>query len=256
MSLVSKIRARRLAQLLFASFVVACYCEASLKTSLAVPVSVPNFSFEASALPDGTFDPEPIADWTFAGMYLNAGAYNSSDSTFSGTSSNPLPAPADGDHFALTNLNRGALPGNNNVSITSATPLTTVLPYSTYTLTVALGNRVFGSEYGDTLSIELLVNDVVVPASTLTFLGSTIPNDSFMDFTTSFTTGAIDPLIGGALKIQLRHSTLAGSGVATGEFDNVRLNVETEVPPAPEPTSFALLSLGLLALVKQARKRK
>jgi hypothetical protein len=256
MSFFLKNVAGRLVNVLFVSLVAVVCWATGAQTSLAVPVTVPNFSFEASVLGDGGFDPEPIADWTFTGTYAQAGAYNSTNGEFTGTTGGPLPAPASGNNFALTNLNRGALPGNEAVSITSAASLTTVLPLSTYTLTVAMGNRLAGVEVGDTLSIELLVNDVVVPASTLTLLGSSIPGNSFADFTTSFTTGLIDPLNGGALKIQIRHSTLAGSGVATGDFDNVRLDVLTIVPPAPEPSAFALLGLGMLALVKQTRKRK
>jgi hypothetical protein len=256
MSFTLKNVAGRSVKVLFVSLVAAGCWATGAQSGLAVPIAVPNFSFEASVLGDGSFDPEPISDWTFTGTYLQAGAYNSTNSEFTGTTGNPLPAPAAGNNFALTNLTRGTLAGNNAVSITSAAPLTTVLPLSTYTLTVAMGNRVSGAEVGDTLSIELLVNDVVVPASTLTLLGSTIPGNSFADFTTSFTTGLIDPLNGGALKVQIRHSTLAGGGVATGDFDNVRLDVLTTVLPAPEPSAFALLGLGMLALVKQTRRRK
>src|SRR5690606_10469749 len=103
-----------------------------------------------------------------------------------------------------------------------AASLGTVQDGTLYTLTVAVGNRKVHEP--DVVTIALLVDDVVVPGASLTFLGSAIADDAFADFTTSFSTEYVgDALTGGALKVQLTHTSLAGSGAATADFDNVRL---------------------------------
>ena len=219
----------------------------------AAPITVPNFSFEATAPNDGNFDSEPIPGWVVTGDFSAAGAYNSTESQFSGSTGGPLPAPADGNNFGLANLSRTGSPGTDDAIFTSAASLATVEDHTLYTLTVAVGNR--KGFQPDQVTIALLVDDVVVPESSFTFLGSTIANDSFADFTTSFTTDLMgDALTGGALKVQLTHSSLAGSGIATADFDNIRLDA-TELPPVPEPSAFCLLFLGTMGLVKLRRRQ-
>jgi len=220
--------------------------------SSATPIVVPNFSFEATAPNDGNFDAAPIPDWVITGDFSAAGAFNSTDSQFSGTTGGPLPSPGDANNFGLANLSRSTTAGSDFAVFTSAAPIATVQDNTQYSLTVAVGNRKGFAP--DSITIEFLVDDSAVLASSLSVLGAAIPDDSFMDFTTSFTTLLEgDPLTGGDLKVRLTHSSLSGSGTATADFDNVRVEL-TELPPIPEPSTFTLGVLGLAA-VRRFRRR-
>ena len=134
----------------------------------------------------------------------------------------------------------------------SAASVATVANDTTYTLTVAVGDRSDAADPVDVI-IELLVNGN--PVASATTSGAALADGTFTDLAASFTTSASDPLAGGLLTIRLTHSKTAVDPATLPyvSFDNVRLDT---VFMAPEPASAALLCLGGLGLLAwHAQKR-
>ena len=95
-----------------------------------------------------------------------------------------------------------------------------------------------------------LLNEAFVTGRDITFDASTYaPAGTFRDYTFSFNSAAAD--VGKSLKIYLGHPT---GGDYYG-FDNVRLN-STSTAPVPEPSTWAMMALGVGALGLVGRKRK
>ena len=110
-----------------------------------------------------------------------------------------------------------------------------VLPDSTYTLSVDVGRRFDFA--GVNYSLSLLDGSSVLGTCTQTGSNASIAAGTFADITLTCTTGASVPA--GLLGIQL-----TGSGTQV-DFDNVHLSVESVVS-TPEPGALALTLVGLL----------
>jgi len=214
--------------------------------STARAVTVPNFSFELPALSNGANNnggngnTTAISDWT-----ISAPAGNTDNGVYHPlagfTSTNPLPAPADGNQLVYL------VPGiGNTSSITTSASLGAVAANMLYTLTVAVGNRSDNLFFDTgTYTIDLLANGVSVAEAALA--GSTIAHGTFSDLSATFTSPASGPLIGESLTIRL--SATAGSNNDEAIFDNVRLTATA----VPEPTTWALLGMGAVALFARRR---
>jgi len=235
--------------LVSATLVLVLVAAFGAPSTAAVVIAVPNGSFEASSLGDGGFDSAPIPDWVISGSFSAAGAFNPTDAQFSGTTGGSPPSPAEGTNIGLTNLSRSGVAGSGFSVFTSAASLATVQPMTIYELTVAVGRR-SSSFVPDQYQIEMLVNDVVVPESTVVLDGNTITADTFQDMVSRFT--ATDALVGGTLKVRVTHSTFAGSGTAAGHFDNVRL----QAIAIPEPSTCLMFACGLAGLIGRWRRER
>jgi hypothetical protein len=157
---------------------------------------------------------------------------------------------ADGNNYAFINND---YPGVTD-TLTSAASLATIAPLTTYTLTVAIGNRNGTGLYDDpgNVSFSLLANGVAFATQEVT--NGTVPNGTFEDFSLSYTTSSTDPIIGDDLTIQLATLPEQGSAFQAG-FDNVTLD-ETTIEAVPEPTTSLLLIMGGIALVGFANLRR
>lgn len=173
-------------------------------------VAVQNGSFEqtSSPLAPGGYNDGPIPDWTLVGVVAGSWA--------------PLP----GTYFHT-------IPDGSTVGFVDGTISqdlgVALLPDTTYTLSVYVGDRGDGLNFNDPWSISLGDGGMSCTASGL---GSNVPEGYFADETCSFTTGSSVPV--GDLFVYL-------SGTGQADFDDVTVT-------APEPSSIALESLGLLAV--------
>ncbi|MBV9008813.1 MAG: PEP-CTERM sorting domain-containing protein [Verrucomicrobia bacterium] len=132
-------------------------------------------------------------------------------------------------------------------SITTTSSLGAIAANMLYTLTVALGNG--GGNLSTfntgTYTIELLANGT--PVATNMLAGSAIPNGTFRDLSTVFSSPASGGVVGDALTIQL--SATSGSTNDEGFFDNVRLTAS----PIPEPATVLLTGAGTAVLLLRRR---
>ena len=234
---------------LFRSFLYVLLLAAPVFTLSAGSITVPNFSFELPALSNGANnnggngDTTTITGWTIsaAAGNTNAGVYHPASGF---TSTNPLPAPADGNQLAYL-----VPDAESTSSITTSASLGTVAVNMLYTLTVALGNRndnlFFDSgEY----TIDLLANGVSVAEASLA--GSSIAHGTFTDLSATFISPASGAVIGESLTIRL--SASSGSPNNEGIFDNVRLTAS----PVPEPATSTMIVGGIAALAWLRRRRR
>ena len=216
----------------------------------AESVFVPNASFESPELAEGGVVINSVPGWTFTGSgAFQTGILNHDDAAFLGATGGNLPAPALGPQSTF--LHTGGAAG---VSIRT-TPLTTILPNTTYTLTVAIGVRLdfpFAAGPGQGFAnLSLYADGQPFNALSATdILVSTISRGTFVDFTTSFTTGASGPLIGQGLYPIIGYFHDGNAGVSV---DNVRLDATA----IPAPTALALLlSSSLLTIGRRRRPTK
>src|ERR1700730_18139963 len=232
------------------NYLCSCVIYVALAASAhAVSIAVPNFSFELPALSNGANNnggngnTTAITGWTISapvsntdnGVYHPLAAFNST---------NPLPAPADGNQIAYL------VPGAGNTSsITTSSSLGAVAANMLYTLTVAVGNRSDNLFFDTgTYTIDLLANGVSVAEATRA--GSTIAHGTFSDLSAVFASPASGPLIGESLTIRL--SATAGSANDEAIFDNVRLTASS----VPEPAISTMIIGGMAALVWWRRRRR
>jgi len=216
-------------------------------TLSATSITVPNFSFESPALADGANNTggdgntTAITGWTISNPFnTDNGVYHPMAGF---TSTDPLPAPADGDQVAYL------VPGSEGTaSITTSASLGNVGASMIYTLTVALGNRSDQMFFDNGLyTIDLLANGVSVAEANLN--GNLVAHGTFTDLSASFTSPASGAVIGESLTIRL--SASSGFSNNEGIFDNVRLTAT----PVPEPSSLSLIMLAGATLVSKLKKK-
>ena len=201
---------------LFIFVFVLCLTLTGLPAFADTSLPIQNASFEtvsASAVPvscgSGCFyNSGPIPGWTITGAtgdwQPNSGYYN-------------LPLP-DGNVIAYSNG------GSLSQTLTGVS----LQPNSTYTLTVAVGNRLGGYTSGGQYTIQLDAGSTML--ATVTGSNSSITPGTFMDVVLTYTTGStVTP---GDLTI-----VLSGGGSQVN-FDNVRTSV-------PEPSSLSMAVMGL-----------
>ncbi|MES2996934.1 MAG: right-handed parallel beta-helix repeat-containing protein [Verrucomicrobiota bacterium] len=187
----------------------------------APPPVVANAGFES---PDRTgLNPAHSSgtpqDWTFAGT-SSSGVEEIRDSRFgsAGPEGSRLDALGGaGDQVGFINVGNTA---SGSGSATSAV-LGNVAPSTTYTLTIAFGQRVSGDRHPDG-SFGLSAGNTAVGNFT-TFAGVSLAT-GFTQKTYTWTSPSLgDPLIGKPLQIRMNFSYSAAGGWRQAQFDNVRL---------------------------------
>jgi hypothetical protein len=214
-------------------------------TVKADPVTVPNASFDSPGSPTQTSNnPNVISGWIFNVQGGSAYGTSSISSNFASEGA------ASGNDYAFINND---YPGVTD-TITSAASLGTIAPLTTYTLTVAIGNRNGTGLYDDpgNVSFSLLGNGVAFVSDTVN--NGTVPNGTFENFTLTYTTPVSGSIIGENLEIQLA-SLPEQSNAFQPSFDNVTLDATT-IAAAPEPATSVLLILGGIALIGLTRSRR
>jgi MYXO-CTERM domain-containing protein len=173
-------------------------------------------------------------------------------------------AYADGYQNAYANLASGGSvmliynPSDPNTGDPAGTgqSLGNFIPGDSYALTVGIGTSL--TSYAYTYSITLL--ESLDGGTTWTPVGTASNGNSPANFSGdwtqtsySFTAGGLDT---GLIGIELTAANPNGVGDTTqANFDNVQLNDlgSSDSPPAPEPASLGLLSIGVLALRRRRR---
>ena len=204
------------------------------QTTVTTSIAVPNASFESPGSPVQTSkSPSILPGWVF-NVQDNSeyGSMTFQSSNFSSAGA------ASGNDYAFINND---YPGVTD-TLTSAASVATIAPLTTYTLSVAIGNRTGTGLYDDpgNVSFSLLANGVVF--ATQEVPNGTVPNGTFEDFTLTYVTPASGSIIGDALTIQLATLPEQGSAFQAG-FDNITLD-ETTIESVPEPGSSLLFVAG------------
>jgi hypothetical protein len=216
------------------AIVLTCLASVSMTASAwAAPITVNNPSFEilpSGGLPEScgsncSYSVDFIPGWLntpFLGLGLNSGqarfGVEASDTTFFDTLS-------DGPTSAYTSI-----PG------IAQTVAATVQEGVIYTLLVDVGWR---KDAAPTGVPRLKVND-------LFFDGVGIPvRGGWSTFTTTY--------VGRAEDVGLPITIFLDSASFQGNFDNVRLSDSTDIAAVPEPATFALLGVGLIAVFAKRR---
>jgi hypothetical protein len=216
------------------AIVLTCLASASLTASAwAAPITVNNPSFEIlpaaglteSCGPSCRFSIDFIPGWIntpFLGLGLNSGqarfGVESGDTTFFDTLS-------DGPTSAYTSI-----PGIEQ------TVAATVQSGVTYTLLVDVGWRKDASPTGVP---RLKVNNLFYDGVGVPVLGG---------WATYMTT-----YVGRPEDVGLPITIFLDSASFQGNFDNVRLSDSTDIAAVPEPATFGLLGVGLLAVLTKRR---
>jgi len=118
----------------------------------------------------------------------------------------------------------------------------TFLPLTTYTLTVAIGNRVSVNDPTGTARFGLTSGGTIELG---TFTTAVSLANTFQDFTYTFNTGAVAPT--GNVGIRLGVQPTVGRGL----FDNVRLDAS----PIPEPSTGLCALIGASLVLAHRRRR-
>jgi hypothetical protein len=231
---------------LFLTLSSALAVRAQSTITVTTPITVPNASFESPTSPPQTSNnPNILTGWVFdvqRGSEYGSMTFHSANFSSGGA--------ADGDNYAFINND---YPGVTD-TLTSAASLATITPLTTYTLSVAIGNRNGTGLYDDpgNVSFSLLANGVAFATQEVT--NGTVPNGTFEDFTLTYETPASGSIIGDGLTIQMATLPEEGSAFQAG-FDNVTLD-ETTIDAAPEPATSLLLVMGGIALIGFAGLRR
>jgi hypothetical protein len=209
-------------------------------SALAAPITVPNFSFETPDALDGQ-SLYPVASWTAGGSGFNQfGIWDFNDSSY---------ASSNGDNVRLPGTSHGGQAVSIGIqSLASVGHLTSgglafAADNTFYALSIALGNPL-NLPLPDTSTIQLLVDGAVVSSTSVA--ATLIPNGTFTDFSTSFTTAAVaDPRIGGTLAIRLLVSSNP-SGSIIGDWQTHFDNVRFEATPVPEPSASLVVTVAVV----------
>jgi hypothetical protein len=226
--------------------VLAALSALPLAAQTTVALDVPNASFETPSSPPQTSNnPNILPGWVFnvqGGSQYGSMTFHSANFSSGGAAS--------GNNYAFINND---YPGVTD-TLTSAASLATIAPLTTYTLTVAVGNRNGTGLYDDpgNVSFSLLANGFAFATQEVT--NGTVPNGTFEDFTLTYVTPASSSIIGDNLTIQLATLPEQGSAYQAG-FDSVTLD-ETTMEAAPEPAASILLIIGSITVIVLSRLRR
>jgi acyl-CoA thioesterase I len=176
-------------------------------------------SFEALNLPDGGVAEAPPIAWSFGATWSTfRGVFNPTEATYVGAAGAGTPAGADGDEVAYLYVAGG--PGEDVVLF--QTLPTTLEPSTTYTLTVAVGNRLPGNPYGSTWGgyrVELMAGNEVIASDA----DSVLPAPgTFEDVTLVVSSDNLPAWYLGQV-LTVRASLTAGGPAVATDFDHVRL---------------------------------
>lgn len=179
----------------------------SAQVANGTPVTVPDFSFENTAITPGgtTAAPNVGTNWTASG---NGGVYLediNGTNDFTGTT---LPAPADGTNYVVENIN-----GHTARCWQDIGPLQS---NTVYTLTVAVGNTLTNNTGVGAIALVNGISPFSPVLGSTTVDSSSVTPGAFNDYTLVYTNGY---QASGNLTILLRGDT--GTQIL---FDNVRLD--------------------------------
>lgn len=219
----------------------------------AAPVTILNYSFETPTVAsDGTFVTAPGASganfnswgWvkTTGGGFQDFGVENQGSGAYTGAAGSGTPLGADGINNCFLNqsINGGVVNIFQDIGI--------LLPDTTYTLTVAIGQRLDRVNGSATIGLINTTSGNANPWGTGTLLGSTAGVSSvagsFQDFVVTFTTGSS---VSGDLYVGAQY---LGNGTIQASVDNFRL----DATPVPEPGTMTLAVLGGAGLLFWRRR--
>lgn len=229
----------------FALALGAVFCVAAPAAEAAV-IAVPNYSFEDDAAGDGSISHVGAPSgwvWTRSGSGAWGTGYDPRNGQFAGTTGdNTQGTLPDGGQVFMAIINGDEPSVNAFLTLTSASSLTTAAANTTYTLKVAVGNRL--DTVADEYEVAILLDGTSVASATLD--GKTIAAGGFQDLVTSYTTSAGDA--GKSVTVQLTQRDTDNTFDDIGIFDNVRL---TSV--IPEPSTVGLMGLGTAVMLVRRR---
>lgn len=229
----------------------------AVATTQAQSITVPDSSFETpsetgtyqdnSGITAGSAIPNTGNAWYYLGGFTAAG----SPVGVQDVSANGFTAGANPDGTQDGYVNVGAWMGSG--------ALTSIAANTTYTLTVAEGNRGGGFAQTGGFTIALAYGSAVGTGLTnaanwgsslhVSYANSPAVG-TFADFQTSFSTGSSGPSIGQSLFVLLGSDVVSGNNPI--DYDNVRLTAVA----VPEPASFSLAMLGGLAALGLGRRTR
>jgi hypothetical protein len=230
-------------------YVVVTNTEGAITSSIASVVSAPNivtvnnYGFQSQILSPGqTVGGAAPTDWTQFNVG-SSGSYYVGLTYASGSASDftvPLTAPANGNNYLFVNRFNG-----NGTQVAGVyQDVGALQPYTTYTLTVAIGQRGDTGPNGSwSPGIISLVNGVDNTGTVLATGGGlpATPN-TWQNYTITYTTGAS---VSGDLTVEL--SALDAASIQA-DFNNVELTKVTVTPTIPPVLNKPVFSGGNLIL--------
>ena len=218
----------------------------------AVPITVPNFSFETATLTlnagNGPFS-QLIPGSSLASASGTLASWTASSTTSSAEAGAFAPT-AGGNNWTNTwwqgnNVGYLLLEGAGTAALNGALGVN-LNNNETYALAVDIGRRILAGNFNYT--VELLAGTTVLAsASNLALAHNSSGTDSL-----TYSSGSSNPLAGSPLSIQFV-VTDSGTTLTEAYFDNVRL--DGSATTIPEPGALTLVTLGGLFSAIMARKR-
>ncbi len=186
--------------------------------------AIPNLSFEQDAIGSGNI--AAFTGWhRFLGTNTAVGGSGSDIGsqypiTAQYSVNSPVGAPADGNQFLFVNMFNPAVTGGVYQVVGP------MIPNHTYNLVVAIGSRADRINSPGIISLVNGNDNTGTVVATTNGLPAT--QDTWQDYSVQYTTG---PTVSGNLTICL--STVGDPTLIQADFDNVRLDPNTNAPPAP-----------------------